>query len=365
MAVRSDTDKIYVQPLGLLRGFTHCEQVFKKLVGGDIYFSAVKIITRTAQGINEEIVSVSDLENFLERKSSSVRAEIKRLLSKIESLRPPLELNGGLVINWQEPVIQGVLNVTPDSFSDGGEHAELAKALSHARQMVGAGADIIDIGGETTKPGAKAVSIEGEKSRVLPAIKDLAALNVPLSIDSRNAEVMKDAILSGAHIINDVSALSHDPMSSSVVKDVDVPIILMHAQGSPETMQDDPQYDHVLLDIYDYLESKIRMCIDAGIANDKIIVDPGIGFGKTVEYNLEIINGLAIFHGLGVPLLLGTSRKSFIGKISGEDVAAKRIPGSIASMLLCLEQGAQIVRVHDVEQTRQAISVWRAAHKVG
>jgi dihydropteroate synthase len=364
LVVRLDTDKIYVQPLGLLKGFTHCEQVFKKLAGGDIYFSVLKIISRTAQGINEEMVSVSNLDNFLEGKSTSVRAEIKMLLARIESPRQPLSLNNGLLINWQEPVIQGVLNVTPDSFSDGGEHAELGQALSHARQMISAGADIIDVGGETTKPGAKAVSIEGEKSRVLPAIRRLAPLNIPLSIDSRNAEVMKDAIRSGAHIINDVSALSHDRMSIDVVKKADVPVILMHAQGSPETMQDDPQYDHVLLDIYDYLERRIKVCINAGIDKDRIIVDPGIGFGKTVEHNLAIINGLAIFHGLGVPLLIGTSRKSFIGKIAGDEVATKRIPGSIASMLLCLEQGAQIVRVHDVEQTKQAIFVWRAAHRV-
>ena len=362
MVARTETEKFYVQPLGLLRGFTHCDPSFKNLAGGDIYFSVVKIIRRSPQNIIEDIVPVCDLKGFLDAKEPSVRAEVISLIKNIESPRHSLSLKNGLVIDWKKPIIQGVLNVTPDSFSDGGENADLEQAILHARQMMDAGADIIDIGGETTKPGAKPVSIADEKSRVLPAIERIAPLNIPLSIDSRNAGVMKSAILAGAHIINDVSALSHDPLSLEVVKDENVPVVLMHSQGSPDTMQDNPVYEHVLLDIYDYLESRINLCIEAGIEKNKIIVDPGIGFGKTVEHNLAIINGLAIFHGLGVPLLLGTSRKSFIGTIAGEGVAAKRVPGSIASMLLCLEQGAQIARVHDVEQSKQAISIWSAAY---
>jgi len=179
-----------------------------------------------------------------------------------------------MVIDWRRPVIQGVLNVTPDSFSDGGKHEDLEQALSHARHMIGAGADIIDIGGETTKPGAKSVSIAGEKARVLPVIERLTSLEVPISIDSRNAEVMSEAVAAGAHMINDVSALSHDPASVDVAKDTVVPVILMHTQGSPETMQDNPEYDHVLLDIYDYLEGRISVCVKAGIKKEKIIIDP-------------------------------------------------------------------------------------------
>ena len=364
MAAKINTDKIYVQPLGLVRGPIHCDRVFKNLTGGNIYFAAVRIISRTKQGLEEKIVSIVDLDNFFKKKSTTVAEKIKTILNNIESPRGALMLNNGSVIGWKKPVIQGVLNVTPDSFSDGGQYSDIELARPHAHEMISAGADIIDIGGETTKPGAQSVSIKSEKDRVLPVIKNLATLNFPLSIDSRNAEVMNDAIQNGAHIINDVSALGHDLKSIGVVKKEDVPIILMHAQGTPEIMQNNPQYSHILLDIYDYLESRIKMCIDAGIDKKKIIADPGIGFGKTVDHNLEILNGLSIFHGLGVPLLVGTSRKSFIGKITGEKVAENRVSGSIAAMLLCLEQGVQIVRVHDVEQATQAISVWNAAQKV-
>ena len=364
MAAKINTDKIYVQPLGLVRGPIHCDRVFKNLTGGNIYFAAVRIISRTKQGLEEKIVSIVDLDNFFKKKSTTVAEKIKTILNNIESPRGALMLNNGSVIGWKKPVIQGVLNVTPDSFSDGGQYSDIELARPHAHEMISAGADIIDIGGETTKPGAQSVSIKSEKDRVLPVIKNLATLNFPLSIDSRNAEVMNDAIQNGAHIINDVSALGHDLKSIGVVKKEDVPIILMHAQGTPEIMQNNPQYRHILLDIYDYLESRIKMCIDAGIDKNKIIADPGIGFGKTVDHNLEILNGLSIFHGLGVPLLVGTSRKSFIGKITGEKVAENRVSGSIAAMLLCLEQGVQIVRVHDVEQATQAISVWNAAQKV-
>ena len=347
-----------------MRGPIHCDRVFKNLTGGNIYFAAVRIISRTKQGLEEKIVSIVDLDNFFKKKSRTVAEKIKTILNNIESPRGALMLNNGSVIGWKKPVIQGVLNVTPDSFSDGGQYSDIELARPHAHEMISAGADIIDIGGETTKPGAQSVSIKSEKDRVLPVIKNLATLNFPLSIDSRNAEVMNDAIQNGAHIINDVSALGHDLKSIGVVKKEDVPIILMHAQGTPEIMQNNPQYRHILLDIYDYLESRIKMCIDAGIDKNKIIADPGIGFGKTVHHNLEILNGLSIFHGLGVPLLVGTSRKSFIGKITGEKVAENRVSGSIAAMLLCLEQGVQIVRVHDVEQATQAISVWNAAQKV-
>ena len=364
MAAKINTDKIYVQPLGLVRGPIHCDRVFKNLTGGNIYFAAVRIISHTKQGLEEKIVSIVDLDNFFKKKSTTVAEKIKTILNNIESPRGALMLNNGSVIGWKKPVIQGVLNVTPDSFSDGGQYSDIELARPHAHEMISAGADIIDIGGETTKPGAQSVSIKSEKDRVLPVIKTLATLNFPLSIDSRNAEVMNDAIQNGAHIINDVSALGHDLKSIGVVKKEDVPIILMHAQGAPEIMQNNPQYSHILLDIYDYLESRIKMCIDAGIDKNKIIADPGIGFGKTVDHNLEILNGLSIFHGLGVPLLVGTSRKSFIGKITGEKVAENRVSGSIAAMLLCLEQGVQIVRVHDVEQAAQAISVWNAAQKV-
>lgn len=352
--------KIYVQPLGLLRGCSDSNGIFLRIAGGDVYFSALRIFIRNADGISEQIISVSSLDEYLQKQKSEIRSEIKDLIENISKERPTLKLKGGLVLDWHKPLIQGVLNVTPDSFSDGGKFADHERSLSHARHMISAGVDIIDVGGESTKPGAVTVSIDVEKGRVLPVIADIARLNIPISIDSRNAEVMSAAMSAGSHLINDVSALTYDQDSTKVVADGGAPVILMHAQGAPETMQDDPKYQNILLDIYDYLEARIKHCLDSGVSKNNIIVDPGIGFGKTVEHNLQIIAGLTIFHSLGVPLLLGVSRKSFIGKITGEEVAEKRISGSVAAALSCVEKGVQIIRVHDVEQTAQALDVSQA-----
>lgn len=352
--------RVYVQPLGLLRGCSDSCAMFLRLAGGDIYFSALRILIRSDPEVSEQIILVSDLGEYLSKQPSQICSEVEELIDNITRERPALALNNGLVLDWKKPLIQGVLNVTPDSFSDGGRFEGQQQSLSHAREMISAGADIIDVGGESTKPGARPVSIEAEKNRVQPVIMDLAKLSIPISIDSRNADVMKGAMLAGSHIINDVSALTHDLASTDVVVETNAPVILMHSQGTPESMQDNPMYGNVLLDIYDYLEVRIKHCVDSGISKDNIIVDPGVGFGKTVEHNLQIIAGLSIFHGLGVPLLIGVSRKSFIGKITGEEVAEKRVYGSVAAALLCLEKGVQIIRVHDVEQTKQAVNVWQA-----
>lgn len=355
-----DSPEIYVQPLALTRGLTVSGDKFKRLAGGNTYFSAIKIISRDNNNFEEEIINVDQIEDYLKSQSAEKSQKIRDILVQIERERPPLKLKDGHVINWNKPVIQGVLNVTPDSFSDGGEFEDSEKSVVHAKYMIGAGADIIDIGGETTKPGAAPVSIEDEKERVLPVIEKLADLDIPISIDSRNSGVMLDAVKSGAHIINDVSALEHDPQSINTLKELEVPVILMHAQGSPENMQDNPHYDNVVLDIYDYLKSRIEYCLSAGIVKNNIIVDPGIGFGKTLDHNLQLLANISLFHGLGVPLLIGVSRKSFIGKVTAEEIASKRVPGSIAAAQVCLDQGVQIVRVHDVEEASQAISIWNA-----
>jgi dihydropteroate synthase len=223
--------------------------------------------------------------------------------------------------------------------------------------MVEAGAVIIDIGGESTKPGATPVSIQAELDRVIPVIEKISSLKVTISIDSRNADVMRDAIGAGASIINDVSALEHDAKSMDVVLETGAPVILMHAQGNPETMQDNPNYQCAVLDIYNYLEARINHCVRVGVSKEKIIIDPGIGFGKTVKHNVSLLAHISIFHGLGVPILVGVSRKSFIGKISGEEVAEKRVHGSIAAAQFCLDLGVQIIRVHDVAETAQALLV--------
>ena len=360
MHVNIKNRKVYVQPLGLLRGCSDSDRMFLRLNGGDTFFSALKIYVRNGCKVSEQIISVFDLADYLNKQTLEIRLEIEALIENITCECPALKLKGGLKLDWHKPLIQGVLNVTPDSFSDGGKFEGQECALSHAREMISAGADIIDVGGESTKPGARAVSIDVEKERVLSVIINLAQLNTPISIDSRNAKVMSAAMAVGSHIINDVSALTHDRHSTKVVVETDAPVILMHTQGTPESMQNDPKYQNILLDIYDYLEARINHCIDHGISKDKIIVDPGIGFGKTVAHNLQIIAGLTIFHGLGVPLLLGVSRKSFIGKITGEKTPEKRVSGSVAAALSCVEKGVQIVRVHDVEHTVQALEITRA-----
>lgn len=264
--------------------------------------------------------------------------------------------------------IMGILNVTPDSFSDGGRHAAPDVAIAAARAMAAAGADIVDIGSESTRPGAAPVDAATERARLAAVLPGLAGLN--WSIDTRKASVMAQALDAGAALVNDVSALGHDPDSLALVAAQGCPVVLMHAQGSPQTMQADPVYGDALLDVYDWLAARIALCEAAGIARERIIADPGIGFGKTLAHNLALVRGLTLFHGLGVPLLLGASRKALIGRLAGpapfgakteNDVPpAARLPGSLALALHAAACGVQVVRVHDVAETAQALAVWRA-----
>lgn len=262
-------------------------------------------------------------------------------------------------LTLERPRIMGVLNVTPDSFFDGGQHDQVAQAVARGLEMVGEGADIIDVGGESTRPGADLVSIEDELERVIPVIKALRPETKALiSIDTRKSEVMEAAVRAGANIINDVSALTFDPNSLGVAASLNVPVILMHAQGTPEVMQENPSYNHAVLDVYDYLSHSLQRAVEAGVRTENIILDPGIGFGKNVSHNCELLRSLSLFHGLGVPLLLGCSRKSFIGALSKNEGASERLPGSLASVMIGASQGVQIFRVHDVAETAQALKVW-------
>ncbi len=258
--------------------------------------------------------------------------------------------------------IMGVLNVTPDSFSDGGMFNEKASAKERAQQLVEDGADILDIGGESTRPGADTVPIPLEIARVVPLITTLrlTGFKAPISVDTRKSLVAQPALASGANLINDVAALTYDPLLTGVVSLNKAPVCLMHAQGDPKTMQDSPVYDDVLLDVYDFLRTRIDAARAAGIDLSRIIVDPGIGFGKTLEHNLAILRGISLFHGLGCPVLLGVSRKRMIGTIGNEPDALKRMPGSVAVALEAARQGVQILRVHDVKETRQALSLSEA-----
>jgi len=257
--------------------------------------------------------------------------------------------------------IMGILNVTPDSFSDGGSYDGTDAALRAAKGMQQSGADILDIGGESTRPGAAEVDIAEETLRTAPVIAALTdQITAPISIDTRKAAVAEAALGAGAQIVNDVSGLTFDADLAPLCAARGAPVCVMHSQGLPETMQDNPAYGDVLLDVYDFLEGQIATLEALGHSRSQIIVDPGIGFGKTMAHNIALCQGLSLFHGLGCALLLGVSRKGFIGKLGGAADAAARAPGSIALALDACRQGVHILRVHDVDETRQALALWRA-----
>lgn len=269
-------------------------------------------------------------------------------------------------LSMARPQIMGILNTTPDSFSDGGLFDAPAAARAQAEQMVADGADILDIGGESTRPGALDVAMAEEIARTAPVIADLRARGVatPISIDTRKAAVAEAAIGAGVNLINDVAAFGFDPEMAATTRRLGVPACLMHAQGAPETMQDNPQYEDVLFDVYDALEGHVRRAEAEGIARADLLVDPGIGFGKTLEHNLALLRGLSLFHGLGCGILLGASRKRFIGTLSDTPEARERVAGSLAVALHGVAQGVQVLRVHDVKDTHQALALWQPLARV-
>lgn len=274
-------------------------------------------------------------------------------------LSAPRPAIAGMV--FDRPRVMGILNVTPDSFSDGGQHQTASGALNQARAMAEAGADIVDVGGESTRPGAKTVPAEAEIARIEPVIRAIRLdVAIPVSVDTRKSSVADAAVACGAALVNDISGFTYDPMLARFCADRNLPVCVMHARGDPETMQDNPVYDDVLFDVYDFLEERICGLEALGIPRARIVADPGIGFGKLMTHNLTLLHNVSLFHGLGCPLLVGASRKGFIGKLSGAHPAAARGAGSVAAALAAVAQGVQIVRVHDVAETAQALSVWNA-----
>ena len=261
----------------------------------------------------------------------------------------------------ERPLIMGIVNVTPDSFSDGGLNADAARAIAHGRQLAKEGADILDVGGESTRPGSEGVTEEEELRRVIPVIEALAGEGLSVSVDTRKARVMRAALRAGAKIVNDVAALTYEPAALEAMAEASCPVILMHAQGDPKTMQLSPSYEDVALDVYDWLEARIAACEAAGIARHRIVADPGIGFGKNFRHNLDVLNQFSLYHSLGVPLLMGLSRKAFIGALTGEKQAGNRVHGSVGGALWSWLNGAHILRVHDVKATVAALAVASAA----
>jgi dihydropteroate synthase len=265
---------------------------------------------------------------------------------------------GNYALPLDRPLIMGVVNVTPDSFSDGGRYYDTRAALAHAQALIEDGADILDVGGESTRPGAEPVSLEEERRRVIPVIEALAPCGRPLSIDTRKPELMVEAIAAGASLVNDVDALEA-PGALAAVAGASVAVCLMHKQGDPRTMQQNPHYTDVVAEVRDYLKGRVGAALHAGIARERIVIDPGFGFGKTQEHNIALLRNLAELTRLGVPVLVGLSRKAMLGRITGRE-PRDRVHGSVAAALFAADRGARILRVHDVTETRDALAVWWA-----
>ncbi len=265
---------------------------------------------------------------------------------------------GKFRLSLSRPLIMGVINVTPDSFSDGGRFFSAAAAVAHARQLIAEGADLLDVGGESTRPGAAPVSLDEERRRVLPVLEALAGFAVPLSVDTQKPGLMREAVAAGAAMVNDVNGFEASGALAAIAGS-DCAICIMHKQGSPQSMQQSPQYADVVVEVRDYLQQRIAAAEQAGIARERIVIDPGFGFGKVLEHNLELLRRLDEIAALRVPVLAGLSRKSMIGKLTGRDTG-DRLAGSVAAALFAVQRGAAIVRVHDVAATRDALMVWQA-----
>ncbi|MBI4809330.1 MAG: dihydropteroate synthase [Nitrosomonadales bacterium] len=268
---------------------------------------------------------------------------------------------GKFQFDLARPLVMGIVNITPDSFSDGGQHATTAAAVAHARQLIADGADILDIGGESTRPGAAPVSEQQELDRVLPVIEGLRGISVPVSIDTWKPQVMRAALAAGASMVNDVNALQESGALKAVA-DSDAAVCLMHKQGTPQTMQQRPEYQEVIAEVSTFLGERIAAAETAGIARQRIVIDPGFGFGKTLAHNLALLRELESLLALGVPVLAGLSRKSMLGAVTGREVG-ERVTASVAAALLAVQRGAAIVRVHDVRETADALKILNAMNE--
>ncbi len=311
-----------------------------------ISFDHIEIISRTSK----KKIPIKKINNL----TKSLKEQIKINLKKIRSKRKNFSNLNFLKI----PNLMGVLNLTPDSFSDGGKFNKESKGLKHALDMFDSGANIIDIGGESTRPGSKAVSNQAEWKRIEKIIK-LIGKKIPISLDTRKSEIMKKGIKCGVKIINDVSGLNYDSETINVLKKYKIPFVIQHSQGTPENMQNKPRYKNELLDIYDFFEDKIRFLKKIGINHNNIIIDPGIGFGKNLKHNFNLISNISIFHSLGFPILVGNSKKRFIKEIAGKNDTKDRIGGTVASSIYLMMQGVQILRVHDVNELLQGVKVFK------
>ena len=349
-------DRLYVLPEGLLHGADARQAVARglalPLAGERLAFTCawlVHVCAETGER-SRRLLSAPDL-----RRKAETSAALATWLHRLGAPRPAF---AGIALD--RPRIMGIVNVTPDSFSDGGQFTSAQEAIDHGRRLAEAGADVLDVGGESTRPGAADVSVQEEMDRVLPVIEALAAEGRCVSVDTRKATVMEAAVRAGARIVNDVSALAHDPQAAATVARLQVPVILMHMRGEPATMMQHAHYEDAALEVFDELGEAIARAEQAGIARENIMIDPGIGFAKNTEHNLLILRRLALLHGHGLPLLYAASRKRFIGEITGVAEAKNRLAGSLAVAQTALLAGAHMVRVHDVRQTAEMVHMLHA-----
>ncbi len=350
---------VYIQPLTLVPGPQAVEGGAIRLGGSMAYAREFALVVRQDGVVTERIVTTaSGIDAAIARLSETAAEEARRQWANLAKIHPPLQL-GTRTIRLDQPQVMGILNVTPDSFSDGGQHDAIEAGRAHAAAMLEAGAAIIDIGGESTRPGASATFEDEEIRRVVPAIEYCAAMGAAISVDTRRAGVLDAALSAGAQMANDVSALRYDPRSIEVVAARGCPVVLMHAPGAGEDLHKGGEYADVVSEVFDFLKAVRAQTVAAGVAEDRIILDPGIGFGKSLAENLALMNALPLFHALGSPLLLGVSRKRLIGALSAEEGAEQRLAGSIALAVKGMEAGVHLLRVHDVAETVQARNVWR------
>ncbi|MFD0986515.1 dihydropteroate synthase [Methyloligella solikamskensis] len=350
--------RLYLRPLGFLYGPAAktglAEGFALPVAGGPVAFTLAEVIEGEPGSSKRRMMTASDL-------SQTKDSDLYAAIGQVTAPRAGFAGISAERLSSGRPLLMGIVNVTPDSFSDGGLFDQKEPAVNHAAELIQAGAEIVDIGGESTRPGSEAVPGEDELSRVIPVLEDLHGVKAVISVDTRKAEVARAAAEQGATIFNDVSALTFDEKSLETAVETGMAVVLMHAQGEPKTMQKNPTYEDVVLEVYDYLAERIAAVSEAGVPKDRIVADPGVGFGKDIDHNLDLLAHLSIFHGLGVPVLVGASRKRFIEGVIGEKNPRNREPGSQAIAISSASQGVQIMRVHDVAATRQALEVWHGS----
>lgn len=353
------TQTAYLQPLTLVSGPQAVDGGAVRLGGTMAYAREFALVLRDGGAVAERMIGTPrEIEAALARLSGALAQDAAAQWANLAKAHPPLQL-GSRTIRLDQPQVMGILNVTPDSFSDGGQHEAIDSGRAHAAVMLEAGAAIIDIGGESTRPGAAATFEDEEIARVLPAVEYCASMGAAISLDTRRAGVLAAGLAAGAHMANDVSGLRYDPRSTEVVAAAGCPVVLMHAPGAGEDLHAGGIYGDVVSEVFDFLKAARTRAIAAGIVEDRIILDPGIGFGKSLAENLALLNALPLFHALGSPILVGASRKRMIGALSREEEAGARLAGSIALAVRAMEAGVHLLRVHDVAETVQARNVWR------